>query len=1200
MDTLDRPEIPASSQTESDAPTAPSAWRRDTGAWRLDLLALVAVLLTVGMIGARSMGLLGGQEGEEWAGEEASLEQEMAPEPTPGPVTLGWDVGIQTWLHWYSIPVGDHQLGRLNDQGFRWVKQRFAWADMQHERPYGEYYWDSPPLDFTQTDAYLDGIERSWPDARVMIQLDFAPAWAHVDEPEPGYSPIDVQAWWEYVAFVASRYGDRIHAFEILNEPNLRHPVSWPWTPDPVAYAEILYQARSAVLRAGSHALVISAGLSPTGDNGADAMPDDAYLEALYDAMEADGGSDDYFDALGAHAPGFRAAPEVSPEEAAADPALGGERFFTFRRVEELRAIMEARGDGHKKIVITELSWTTDTRSESPYAWSAVDPATRTDYLRRALDWAARNWAPWIGPIVLFSAPDREWTAEHEAWWRTLTDDRGELTNKLAIWDVAPPTAAEIAGRSGDGTVVLEGGDGRPSDGQGATGPARGEFDDPRDPDSTGGEPAPVTLDLDAGGTPLELALPDSDALSAWHGAPLSAMALGDGLLAVAMGHRLRIADVASPNASTWIYESEAFPAIIDGLAFDGARLAVSGAFGVHVFDIGTPAAPQKIHSFDNPMRVVDIVGDELIAASRSCADTNDGRNLDGAGANSDTCLTILRYTIDQTGDAEPLVAIRLPEDAPWAVHDGLLLIAGGLDVAPSPPGTVAVLDLRSPSASDPAAMLIATIEVDEHVLALVPYDGGILAVGDDSERSVPDADGVNRLELAAIDLRDRSIPALAGVSTIETVGGMWIGGDGPAVAVIERSCHLSKCAGSTRIVDLRDPSSPMVVDSIEAAAQHLPGFATLAGSVIVSDNGNELAVHTLQQGRDGSTTLKPQGVLPLPLSGSAVAALDADAMVAVSGLRLQVLDVVSDGGATTYGAFRVRGSTDELSCGGLEVWASDVTVLGQNAYVAAWQGGLIVVDVSDRDAPRQIACLSSQELSYAGTVATDGRHIYVAGSHGSPSLQDIWTVDVGDPTRPVIVGHTILGGAERAAGGILDLAAVDGIVYAAVEPAYDQALHIIDLRDPADPRPLPAPRVTNAAATIAVARGWVALGSPPCDESDVDCQATVRVCSVARELGANRSLSDLSASMLKQVALFTLPVPAGGLAFTSMDDANPELWIASEAGTWPVDFSDPTAPYVLEVIAGVARHIGALPDGRLLLSGPDGLSEHWPTSSRQ
>lgn len=54
----------------------------------------------------------------------------------------------------------------------------------------------------------------------------------------------------------------------------------------------------------------------------------------------------------------------VSPEEAAANPAYGGHRVFTFRRTEDLRDIMVRNGDGGKQVWITEFGWT---RQHSSY-----------------------------------------------------------------------------------------------------------------------------------------------------------------------------------------------------------------------------------------------------------------------------------------------------------------------------------------------------------------------------------------------------------------------------------------------------------------------------------------------------------------------------------------------------------------------------------------------------------------------------------------------------------------------------------------------------------------------------------------------------------------------------------------------------------------------------------------------------------------
>jgi hypothetical protein len=152
-------------------------------------------------------------------------------------------------------------------------------------------------------------------------------------------------------------------------------------------------------------------------------MPDDAYLEALYAAM--DGNSDGHFDVLGMHAAGFAAPPELSPEEAAADKArYGGERFFTFRRVEDLRAIMVRAGDQDKRVAILEMGWTSD-RVNPSYAWHAVDEQTKADYLVRAFAYAEANWRPWIGVMVPIYICNFDWTQADEQYWWCVTDPDG-------------------------------------------------------------------------------------------------------------------------------------------------------------------------------------------------------------------------------------------------------------------------------------------------------------------------------------------------------------------------------------------------------------------------------------------------------------------------------------------------------------------------------------------------------------------------------------------------------------------------------------------------------------------------------------------------------------------------------------------------------------------------------------------------------
>jgi len=156
--------------------------------------------------------------------------------------------------------------------------------------------------------------------------------------------------------------------------------------------------------------LVLAAGLSPTETNDADAVPDDVFLQRMYDA-----GAKACFDVLGVHAPGFKAPPEMSPDQVAADPNYGGHRFFTFRRVEDLRNVMVRSGDAGRQVWLTEFGWTSDTVHPA-YAWHAVSEQQKADYLVRAFQYARANW-PWIGVMCVWGLPRPDWNPEFEEYW---------------------------------------------------------------------------------------------------------------------------------------------------------------------------------------------------------------------------------------------------------------------------------------------------------------------------------------------------------------------------------------------------------------------------------------------------------------------------------------------------------------------------------------------------------------------------------------------------------------------------------------------------------------------------------------------------------------------------------------------------------------------------------------------------------------
>jgi hypothetical protein len=213
----------------------------------------------------------------------------------------------------------------------------------------------------------------------------------------------------------------RVQAIEVWNEVNLsrewgNRPVNAQQAAD---YVRLLGVAHDAAKKADPSVTVVTAGLSPTGWNDDTARPDDTYLQWLYDA-----GLKGKYDALGAHGPGFKAPPEVSPEEAAANPVYGGHRSFTFRRIEDLRAIMERNGDAAKQVWVLEFGWTSDEVNQA-YAWHRVSEQEKADYLVRSFQWAHAHWAPWVGVMTVWNMPDPAWGPQQEQYWWGVTNPDG-------------------------------------------------------------------------------------------------------------------------------------------------------------------------------------------------------------------------------------------------------------------------------------------------------------------------------------------------------------------------------------------------------------------------------------------------------------------------------------------------------------------------------------------------------------------------------------------------------------------------------------------------------------------------------------------------------------------------------------------------------------------------------------------------------
>jgi len=308
---------------------------------------------------------------------------------------------------WWNEQIAQRDLDLVQTMGFGWIKQVFPWRDIE---AYEHYHYDWWRTDRIVANAAERGLN-------LIVRLDRQPFWTQADGgalPLENAPPADYQLFEDFCFAVAERYEGRIQAYQVWNEPNL----SREWgnqPPNAAEYVHLLSHCYRGIKNADPEAIVISAGLAPTGTDLPIAIPDDRFYREMYEA-----GAADYFDMLGVNAPGYGVPPETDPAIVAADPALGGHRFMAFRHVEDIRQIMLEYGDGETQIAILEMGWTTDP-IHPDYSWYAVTEAQQAEYLAGAYWYARQHWQPWIGPMTAIYIADPYWTEENEEYWWSIS-----------------------------------------------------------------------------------------------------------------------------------------------------------------------------------------------------------------------------------------------------------------------------------------------------------------------------------------------------------------------------------------------------------------------------------------------------------------------------------------------------------------------------------------------------------------------------------------------------------------------------------------------------------------------------------------------------------------------------------------------------------------------------------------------------------
>ena len=116
---------------------------------------------------------------------------------------------------------------------------------------------------------------------------------------------------------------------------------------------------------------------------------------------------------------------------------------------------------------------------------------------------------------------------------------------------------------------------------------------------------------------------------------------------------------------------------------------------------------------------------------------------------------------------------------------------------------------------------------------------------------------------------------------------------------------------------------------------------------------------------------------------------------------------------------------------------ASGVTVVGDTAYVADWDDGLKVIDISNPQNPQIIGSVDTPGDAVGVTVVGDMAYV-------ADSWEGLHVIDISDPQNPQIIGSVNSPGVARS------VAAVGNTAYIA---DGESGLQVIDINDPQSPQ---------------------------------------------------------------------------------------------------------------------------------------------------
>ncbi len=319
--------------------------------------------------------------------------------PPPPPPSSGLELGAQFHGMWgmYTDVQRGQMLDKLKAAGATWVRIDQGWRWLEPARG---------TIDGRLGQVAGMAAQRG---LKVLVNVILpTPAWTNAAELGP---PPNLGDWRNMLTSVAGRLKGTVHAYELLNEPNIASRAYFTGTVQD--FVAMLREGYAGVKAGDPAAVVVSGGLAGLHFS---------YLRSMYQAGLKQGLT---HDALGVHPYNSpNNAGPAAPEDPGYPTADWGYKHVSLPII---RQIQQQNGDS-APVWLTELGWSSHNQAGVPSYHAPITEGTQAEFLKGSVT-LVRQW-PWIAKWFWYNERNKTTGGYYEDNFGLV---RSDLTDKPAL-----------------------------------------------------------------------------------------------------------------------------------------------------------------------------------------------------------------------------------------------------------------------------------------------------------------------------------------------------------------------------------------------------------------------------------------------------------------------------------------------------------------------------------------------------------------------------------------------------------------------------------------------------------------------------------------------------------------------------------------------------------------------------------------------